>query len=149
MLVAFEENNFYNWQDDIVHEEEPLPANLESLVNEFFKDKNCRGEIPYGDPIIRNVLSKSMPFIANHFHSIKITAIKNDEQPSTVTPIPSTCCTNKVGKNGKAKKPKTKKPKSKKPKTKKQETKKPHVEHADVDINTSDTIKRIILGYIY
>jgi hypothetical protein len=103
-------NNFHQWHGDIVHEEKLLPTDLESLVNEFFKDENSRGDFPYGDTIVRNVLSKAMPFIANHFHHIKIAATNYGEQPSTVTPISSTCCTIEAGKKGKTRKPKTKKP---------------------------------------
>jgi len=107
--------NFYQWKGDIVHEEKPLATDLESLINEFFKDDNSRGEIPYGDTIVRNVLTKAMPFIANHFQHIKPGATNYGEHPSTVTPISSTCCTIEAGKKGKPKKHKTKKPKSKKP----------------------------------
>jgi hypothetical protein len=56
--------NFFQWHDGIIHEEKPLPTDLESLVNEFLKYKNSRGEIPYGHTVLRNFLAKS-----NEFHS--------------------------------------------------------------------------------
>jgi hypothetical protein len=84
--------NFCQWLDDIVHKEKPLPTDLESSINEFFEDGNSRGEFSYGDTIVRNVVSKALPFIANHFHHIKVAATNNGEQLSTVTPISSTCC---------------------------------------------------------
>jgi hypothetical protein len=93
-----------------MHKEKPLPTDLESLINEFFKDGNSRGEIPYGDTVVRNVLSKAIPFIANHFDRLKVVATNNGEHPSTVTPIYSTCCIIEAGKKGKTKKPKSKKP---------------------------------------
>lgn len=81
----------------------------------FLKMKIKRGEIPYDDTLVRNVLSKAMPFIANHFNHIRTAATNDGEQPSTVTPISSTCCIIEAGKKGKSRKPKTKKNENKKP----------------------------------
>ena len=106
-------DNFHQWQCEIVHEEKPLPTDLENLVNEFLE--NRRGEIPYDDTLVRNVLSKAMPFIADHFNHIRTAATNDGEQPSNVTPISSTCCIIEAGKKGKPRKPKIKKNENKKP----------------------------------
>ena len=65
----------------------------------FFKDKSSRGEIPYGDTIVRNVLVKAMPFISNHFNSHTEHTVTNDgEQQFFVAPISPTCFNVDTGK---------------------------------------------------
>ena len=98
-----------------MHEEKPLPTDLENLVNEFLKDENRRGKIPYDDTLVRDVLSKAMPFIDDYFNHIRLAATNDEEQPSIVTLISSTCCIIEVGKKGKSMKPKTRKNKNTKP----------------------------------
>ena len=59
-----------------------------------------------------------MPFIDDYFNHIRTASTNDGDQPSTVTPISSTCCIIKAGKKGKSMKPKIRKNKNKKPRVK-------------------------------
>ena len=101
-------DNSYQWQGDTMCKENFIPTEFDNVINEYLKDKNSSREIPYGGTIVRNVLYKAIPFISSHFNHIKTAATNNGEQPCTVTPISSTCCTIEAGKKCKTRKPKAK-----------------------------------------
>jgi predicted amidohydrolase len=87
----------------------PIPSEFDSIINEYLKDQNISGEIPYDDTIVRNILYKAMSFISSHFYHINTGGTNKGEQPSTVTPISSTCYIIDAGKKGRTKNPKAKK----------------------------------------